>query len=160
MTVIALLHRDSIIKQVSEGVMLDKVAESLGIAAPNISKYLASDPEYQQAREIGAELRLHRSRSALASLAERTDEEGLESAQSNLARVREARLRADQWFCEREFPHRWGQKQTVTVNQGLTLDGALDQIAGAVLDRMKVVSEQSTGQDGQIESETAQEISK
>lgn len=120
MTALALLNRDQIIAQIAQGEFLDRVADQLGIAAPNISKHLANDPEYQLAREVGAELRLHRAASKLQSIAEKDEKEILEldraaaSALGNLARAREASFRAAAWFAEREFPHRWGQKQEVT----------------------------------------------
>ena len=166
MTAVAIQRRDEIIEQVANGEMLQVIAQRLGIAAPNISKHLADDPEYRKAREIGAELRLHLAYTRMDECAEgelvesETGEKVLVESKGNLARAREAAFRAAAWFAEREFPHRWGQKQTVTVNQGITLDGALDQIAGAVLDRMKVVSDQSTGQEGQIESDIEQKIGK
>ena len=134
MTAVAIAEREAIIQHVAQGMMLDEVAQSLGIAAPNISKHLARDPEYQQAREIGAEIRLHQSRTALGKLANVSDDIGLHKGQGNLARVREARLRADQWFAEREFPHRWGQRQqidvTVVVEVGDRLRRALDRECG------------------------------
>lgn len=123
---IAVRNRDYIIAQVAEGKELADIARELGIKSPNISKYLAKDPEYYAAREHGAEQRLRRSRQALEEIAELgKDPEtgeivGVSQQVSNLARVRAERLKADQWFAEREFPHKWGQKQEVSIN--LTAD--------------------------------------
>jgi len=127
MTAIALQHRKEVIQRISAGETLDKIADSLGVAAPNISKHLATDPEYQAARELGTELRLLRSTNKLASVAAKGFDQqsgepiGLSKAQGNLARVIEAELRANQWFAEREFPDRWGQRQQSSGGAGVQI---------------------------------------
>ncbi len=121
MAIIALDNRDAIIQQVAEGKMLTQIAGELGIKAPNISKYLAQDPEYQQAREIGAELRLSKQYANIEEIANKTIDEYTSlskedaAALSNLARAREAAFKAATWFAEREFPDRWAQKKELKV---------------------------------------------
>jgi len=117
MTSVALQHRDKIIEQVAAGNLLDAVATSLHIAAPNISKHLATDPDYRQARQIGAQLRLERAYSRLDQCAESAGA----AADGNLVRAREAVWRASAWFAEREFPEAYGQRSTVQVDAAITV---------------------------------------
>ena len=111
MTAIAILYREEIIKQIAAGALLDAVAGNLAIAAPNISKHLATDPDYRQARKIGAQLRLERAYSRLDQCAESAGA----AADGNLVRACEAVWRASAWFAEREFPEAYGQRSTVQV---------------------------------------------
>ena len=146
MTAIAIQHRDEIIAKVASGEMLNKVASDLDIVPSNISKHLADDPEYKKAREIGAELRLHLAYSRIEDIADLGVSEsgeivGLTQEQGNLARVRESALRGAQWFAEREFPDRWGGKPTVVINQGVSVDGILDELTAGLVDRMRTVAE-------------------
>ena len=122
MTAVAIIYRDEILQQIASGEMLQTIAKRLSIAPANISKHLADDPEYRKAREIGAELRLHLAFERMNECAEGEIIEDQESGErvlietkGNLARAREAAFRAAAWFAEREFPHRWGQKQQITV---------------------------------------------
>lgn len=122
MTAIAILHRDEIIAQVAQGTMLNRIAENLGISAPNISKHLADDPEYLQARETGAELRLHLAYSRMEECAEGetiVNEDGSrDRVAGKLAHARDAAFKAAAWFAEREFPGRWGAKQEIKHTGG------------------------------------------
>jgi len=107
MTALALLHREEVIEQVRAGKRLIDIAKGLGLTShAAISLVLSKDPEYQLAREIGAESRLEQR------------ETELEASQDplTLARARELLSHA-RWRAEREFPHRWGQKQEVTVKE-------------------------------------------
>lgn len=138
-TAIAIIHRDEIIEQVSHGRMLRSIAKSLGIAAPSISKQLSDDPEYRQAREIGAELRLELAYLRMDECAEGevVEEDGERiriETKGNLARAREAAFKAAAWFAEREFPARWGSKQQVSVT---TLD--LNAVLAAMSEGESVV---------------------
>ncbi len=142
---VALVNKDKIIEMVANGAMLQQVAKSFGIAAPNISKHLANDPDYKQAREIGTELRLHLAFQRMDECAEgqiiedeESGEKVLVESKGNLARAREAAFRAAAWFAEREFPAKWGKQAevqivNVTVNQvdGSALD-LLGQVRGQV----------------------------
>ena len=122
MTAIALQHRDEIIKRVSSGEELHDIARDLQIKSPNISKHLASDQEYKEARELGVSVRLSKAKKAIEEIAdlgvdgETGEIVGITQNQSNLARVRAERLKAEQWFAEREFPEKYAQKQQVNVN--------------------------------------------
>lgn len=138
--VLALIDADVIVDRIAAGEYQSHIAVELSIPPQRLHEVISKHPRYRSALET-------RNLAKLDSSQDRIDSEG-----ADLARAREA-FKAAAWRAERECPSVWGQKAQVTVNQGLTLDGALDQIAGAVLDRMKVVSEQSTGSDGQIEGE-------
>lgn len=121
MTALAVINRESIIERVSQGHMLADIAHDLGVKPPNISKHLAKDPEYQAARELGAEIRLDRAYKRVEEIAQLGVDEngqinGITSEQGNLARVRESALKAAQWFAEREFPHRWGKTTELHVS--------------------------------------------
>lgn len=95
-------NRELIIAKVASGTLMRDVAAELGVSAAVISQYLASDPEYQKAKESGIEQQLEYWQSMI------------ETADSplNLARAREA-FRAASWRGEREHPRRWGQKQEI-----------------------------------------------
>lgn len=96
-------HRPQIIARIASGELMRDVAQSLGVTPAVISQYLASDPEYQQAKEQGIEQQLERWQNEI----EKAD------SPLNLARAREA-FRAASWRGEREHPRRWGQKQEIT----------------------------------------------
>ena len=123
----AILHRDEIINRVASGEYLASSAQSLGLAGKGqaISNVLAEDPDYQAARETGLE----------AKMAARESE--LELAEpATVPRAREL-LSHQRWRCEREAPHRWGQKGTVinlqvNVGPAASLDGLADNLLGAV----------------------------
>ena len=117
MTAVAIAHRDKIIAEVSAGKLLDDIASDVGIAAPNISKHLATDPDYRQARQIGAQLRLERAYSLLAECGK----DAASAANGNLVRARDALWRASAWFAEREFPDAYGQRVTAQVDASLTV---------------------------------------
>lgn len=139
--------REYILAQVADGVRLVDICQALGLkgVGQSISDALASDPEYQAAREAGLEARM--------DLRERE----LETCQSlpDVSRAKELLSHA-RWRAEREAPRRWGAKQTeITINTGVTMDAALGQSAMALLDRMRTVSDSPPalpdGQDGQGE---------
>lgn len=109
MTAIAIRYRAEIIRQVSTGELLLHIAEKLGCSPAAISQQLAKDPEYRQARETGAELRLEKQYQALVEADDHL----------KVARAREA-FRAAAWFAEREFPERWaGKGLQVVVSQAI-----------------------------------------
>jgi len=102
---IALQHRTEILTRVALGERLHDIALSLGYAShAGISRILADDPEYREARETGLEARMD------------TREAELEAASESVtvARARELLSHA-RWRAERECPHRWGQRSHVTV---------------------------------------------
>ncbi len=131
MTAVAILHRDEIIHQVREGVALRLIADGLNVTPAAISQHLASDPEYRQAREHGAEIRLE----------DKYQEIDAADDTLKLARAREG-FRAAAWFAEREFPHRWGVKQELThVASGPLINVVLSH--GATHTEQKPVLEQA-----------------
>jgi len=115
MTAVALLHREEIIERVATGAYLVDIAAQFGIQPPAISKHLAADPEYQAAREIALEVRLEQR------------EAELETAPGTAPEISRASalVRQAQWRCEREAPHRWGQRTQLTVEIGPDLADVL-----------------------------------
>ena len=123
MTALALEQRDHILQELAAGKLVADVAKPLGIAPQNISKHLAHDPDYQAAREFGIEQRLSKARKAVLEIAELGVQDGeiigITKPQGTLARARVEALKAEMWFAEREFPHRWGDKKdsgNISVN--------------------------------------------
>lgn len=102
----ALIHKDEIIERVRRGERLIDIGKDYGYTThAAISKYLASDPEYQAAREDG--------------LAAKMDirEDALSQAQDMVTVAREKELLSHaRWRAERECPRRWGSKQEINVN--------------------------------------------
>lgn len=117
MTALAIQQREHILQELATGKLVSDVAKPLGIAPQNISKQLAHDPDYQAAREHGVEQRLAKARQSVLEIAglgidEETGEiTGISPQIGTLARVRVDALKAEMWFAEREFPHRWGQQK-------------------------------------------------
>lgn len=110
----ALEHREQIIARLASGELLRDVAASLDVSPAAISQVLSKDPQYLAARESGIEQQLEQWQACI------------EHAQDplNLARGREA-FRAAAWRGEREFPHRWGAKQEVTVDVRVRVDDSV-----------------------------------
>lgn len=101
---VAVLHRDTIIEKVAQGVRVSTLAQALGVSHQAISKYLKQDPDYLEALEAGLEARLDQA------------EISIEEAADNVAVARaRARHQAATWRCEREANGRWGVKSHVTV---------------------------------------------
>ena len=118
----AIINQDDIISRIKAGEKLTDIARHYGYKDHSaIVHRLKDHPEYQIARETGVEARME------------SREGELELAQDSVtvARARELLSHA-RWRAEREFPHRWGQKQqiitaSVPVDQLLQGD-ALDLI--------------------------------
>lgn len=94
---------------VRDGARLADIALALGIESPSaITMALGDDPDYLAARECSLEMRLEQREAELEGAA-RTE---------NIARVScaDRLLNHARWRCEREAPHRWGVKQSVTHN--------------------------------------------
>ena len=107
MTALAIIHRDEIIQRVAAGEYLASIAKDLGVAGKGqaISNVLASDPEYQAARETGLEAKLARREADL----EVADPATVPRARELLSHAR--------WRAEREAPHRWGQTNKLQIEQ-------------------------------------------
>lgn len=129
MTATAIQKKDFILESLANGVHVDDVAKSLGIAHSNISKHLANDPDYKLAREIGTEVRLNTLRRNLSSVRQAGFQDGipvgLDKDKGTLARVCYLELQGEQWFAEREFD-RWKPKSDIKqeVTHKLQLDDA------------------------------------
>lgn len=106
---LAHINDDEILARIKAGEHASRIAQELGVHKSAISHRYQGKPEYLQAREQGAEVRLEE---AEMQIIEASDP-------FNLARAREA-FRAVAWRCEREFPNRWGQRTQVSVTVGLS----------------------------------------
>ena len=118
---IALQKRSQILERLAAGELLRDIAADLNVNPGAISAYLAKDQDYIAARESGLEQQLEIGQGQIAQA-----EDPL-----NLARGREA-FRATAWRCEREFPHRWAQRQLVDVKVTVDVEPEL-LTAGAKL---------------------------
>lgn len=121
MTAVAIQHREEIISQVAKGTMLKAIAAKVGVSPQAIANQLAKDPDYRQAREIGAEVRLEEQFDGILEAEGTTD----------VSRAREG-FRAAAWFAEREFPERWGAKANVVTVQ-VNVAGADQLLAGSAV---------------------------
>ena len=97
-----------ILERVAKGEELALISRDISVTPTTVSAMLVDDPEYQAAREVGAEARLA------------MREKKLEEADTMVAVTRDsALLRHQAWRCEREFPKRWGKepgaKSSITV---------------------------------------------
>lgn len=136
---IARTNREEIIDRVANGQYLTEIAKDYGCTNQALSAIIKDDPEYIAAKESGMESRLDKANQLLdeitldATLGKATNEVGerLEAEEQStlirnsldLARIREIGLKRIEWRAEREFSHRWGNKQTVTID--VDLSGAL-----------------------------------
>lgn len=127
---IPMQHSEYILDEVAKGTKLATIAQSIGLAGKGqaISNALASDPEYQAARESG--------------LAERMDQREVELESSEPAYVPRARelLSHARWRAEREAPHRWGIKQDTHQSfgtAGITINIGTVQPPGITVEQEK-----------------------
>ena len=143
MAALALIHKPEILAQIAQGKRLTDIAHALGYKDHSaIVHRLRDDPAYLQAREIGAEARLDQR------------EADLETASDSvtIARARELMSQA-RWRCEREFPHRWGAKQSVDVQVSVRVEERLERDLGSLLGRVIDVApeQQNTHQISALE---------
>lgn len=127
MTAIAIIKRDEIIERVARGEYLASIAASLNLAGKGqaISNALASDPDYQAARERGLEAKLANREAQL----ERAEKDDVPRARELLSHAR--------WRAERECPQRWAPRSQVAVTSTVVhLDGVLGARIGRVLDAL------------------------
>jgi hypothetical protein len=132
---LAKLDQDSVLDRVAAGEYASHIAQELRVTKQALQYRLRTHPKYQEAREVGCELRIDRVMAHLASIripdpplrptGEDADHEAYKAAISewkaevartefDLARA-EKEWRAVSWQAEREFPHRWGQKNHLIV---------------------------------------------
>ena len=107
---VAIVHKDQILHRVSIGHRICDIAADYQVTQPAISNILGNDPDFLQAREIGAHARIENWEKEIEAI-------GPDSEQVMLARAREMLSHA-RWRAEREFPERWGNKTQVTFRDG------------------------------------------
>lgn len=132
---LVLANRESIIQQVAEGKRLTEIASALGLTHSAISKQLASDPEYQEAKILHHATRLDKSEGLLEDAQD----------QFTLARAREIH-KAYSWRASVECSRIWGNQSSIATSfgqAGITINiGTVD--SGVVIDGQSLKSEEST----------------
>lgn len=104
--------------------LVQQIANELGVARETISRQLSSDPEYQAAITEALDARLEQVEIDLDELPD-------DASMVTLARVKE-RLSHARWRAERLNPSRYGQRPMVAVqiNSGASMtDADLERIA-------------------------------
>ena len=136
MAAVAITHKAEILERVAQGHRLTDIAQSLGVTQPALSKQLAHDPDYTEARESGLQARMEQWEGELETI-------GPDSPQVMLARARELLSHA-RWRAEREAPHRWGQRNQshVDVRVGVSdrLSNDLSALLGRVIEQQRLSS--------------------
>lgn len=101
---LAEISQDELLDRLANGESPSQLAAQYSVSRPAIYFRLRDHPEYQICRELGMDGNL-----------DRKLDDVMASADLPSARMEEVKLRRLEWRAEREFPHRWGQKQQVTV---------------------------------------------
>ena len=122
---LAEISQDELLDRLANGESPSAIATSLSVSRPALFYKLRDHPEYQLCREIGMDGNLD------ARL-----ENVMAADDLNSARMEEVKLRRLEWRAEREFPHRWGQKQQVSVGLPPTIDAALVGLASELLAKL------------------------
>jgi len=134
---------ERVIERIAAGEFPKHIADEIGVHHSNLYRQLNRHPDYRISREIAWEYRLDKATEDIEQSDERT-----------LPRAREV-FRAVSWRAEREFPERWGGKSlTVNINQGVSMEAALELAASTLLDRItgRVIDQSpaTPGPDSQI----------
>lgn len=111
-----------LIERIYEGDVPQHIARELGVHHSSIYRFLATHPEYQQARKVGMAVRLDVAEQAVLTADERT-----------LSRAREA-WRCVTWRAEREHPETWGQVAKLTGADGGPIQVQIVKFAGTIID--------------------------
>lgn len=121
-----------ILEAVGKGRSLLSIADEYGVSDVAILHRCQQYPEYKRQASIGVELRMDKR------------EQELESAPDNVSVTRADRLLGHaRWIAERLAADRFGQKPTnINIINGITVDQALDSIAGSLLDKVRTVASQ------------------
>lgn len=136
-----------ILDAIGRGMPLQRIADTYGVTDVAILNRARKHPEYKEKLAVGVELRMDKR------------EAELEKAADNVSVTRADRLLGHaRWIAERSCPDAWGGKQTVTVNQGVTVDQALDGMAAALLAKMRVVDQAEVGEQPTSTMETVQQL--
>ncbi len=117
MGALAVLPKEQLFDRIKSGEMPVEIAQELGVGKSAISERYGDDPEYLKAREIGMDVRLQQGELAIDAAGD----------DLNLARVREIGQRRREWRAEREFPHRWGAKQEISIDVHVQIDDKLSE---------------------------------
>ena len=138
MTSIAIEHKQAILQQLSDGDTLSVIASRLGISQPALSKQLAHDPEYTEAKLLAIESRLTRWEDEIEGI-------NASTPQVMVARTREGMSQA-RWRAEVMCPQVYGKQASVIVqvNPAQTLDTAL---YGRAMDMLTPPISSSSGND-------------
>jgi len=129
MTAIAVLHKDEILKRVANGDKISDIGKAYNVSQQAISKQLLKDPEWIEARKVGALSRIEFWEKEVEAI-------NAGSSQVELGRAKEMLSHA-RWRAEREFPSQWGgAKVNINVVGKIELSEALDTVAGELLDQI------------------------
>ncbi len=129
MTAIAVTHKDAILERIARGDKIADIAKDYGVTQPAISKALLDDPEWIEARKNGALSRIEHWEKEIENISADTNQVMLGRAKEMLSHAR--------WRAEREFPNQWGaQKININVINGVTMDAALANEAGTLLEHL------------------------
>ncbi len=131
MTAIAVLHKDEILKRVAAGDKIADIGKTYKVSHAAISKQLSNDPEWIEARKVGALSRIEFWEKEVEAI-------NAGSSQVELGRAKELLAHA-RWRAEREFPSQWGgAKVNINVTHKVEMGEALDTIAGELLDHIVI----------------------
>jgi len=130
MTAIAVLHKEEILKRVANGDKIADIGKTYKVSHAAISKQLSNDPEWIEARKVGALSRIEFWEKEVEAI-------NAGSSQVELGRAKEMLSHA-RWRAEREFPGQWGGSRiSINVTNKVEMSEALDTIAGELLDAIQ-----------------------
>jgi len=133
MTAVAILHKDEILKRVANGDKIADIGKTYKVSHAAISKQLSNDPEWIEARKVGALSRIEFWEKEVEAI-------NAGSSQVELGRAKEMLSHA-RWRAEREFPNQWsGARVNINVVGKIELSEALETFAGELLDDIQDAS--------------------
>ena len=134
---LAIIHKETILAQLSAGDTLSVIASRLGISQPALSKQLAHDPEFLEAKHMAIESRLIDAEEAVANVQMPVigENEGLFRMEAKLSELTLARAKIEltqaNWRAEVMCKEVYGKQPTVSLN-----------IGSSYLDTLKLISEE------------------
>ena len=141
---IAIQRKDEIIRRISEGEQVGQIAASLGVNRSTIHRYLADNPENQDAQIDYHANRLDAAEQMILDAATHDDAPSRASRASAAA----ALWKSYSWRAEREQRRIWGNEPSVVINTGVSIDAALGQSALSLLDKLRTVATQGKDDPG------------
>jgi hypothetical protein len=158
---LARVNDQDILDRISAGEHASAVAASLGVHKAAITHRYKANPEYAEAREAGTEIRLNELEARIAELSKPLPQPELPDEPTeietrrykvalkawqmshaerefNLACAREL-YKAASWRASVEFPHRWGQRNHVTIEHVGDLADKLRRARERVIEHEPVV---------------------